>query len=290
MKNTSKTFYEAGLCHIRYSLAMVLLGAFIFSPHTAVQASGEPDMKLVANFSEHFETFDTELAKMCLATDRIVKEYANGDSIENSSKAWVDTWESVGVHGVVEVKAPYLYPPVWIGFYGMKGVADKNGSAEEMYAVGESTKAALWQGLGGLRALANATSIETESRHDHEHEDQGQDANYGGIDPDEKPIEAILANLEAAVDAYAHNDAEKASKIVFNTYMEIFEHLEGDLIEADADLVTTIELEFNAGLPLVFKNGGSVADARAKLAEMTKSLNQAKKLLSKIQSDRSSVF
>ena len=72
--------------------------------------------------------------------------------------------------------------------------------------------------------------------------------------------------------------------------MEIFEHLEGDLIEADADLVTTIELEFNAGLPLVFKNGGSVADARAKLAEMTKSLNQAKKLLSKLQSERSSVF
>lgn len=290
MKNKPKTFYETGLSHIRYSFTMVLLGAFMFSPHTAVQASGEPDMKLVATFSEHFETFDAELAKMCLATDKIVKAYANGESIEDSSKAWVDTWESVGVHGIVEVKAPSLYPPVWIGFYGMKGVADKKGSAEEMYAVGENTKAALWQGLGGLRALANATSTKTGQRHDHGHEDQGQDANYGGVDPNEKPIEAIIANLEAAVDAYAHNDAEKAAKIVFNTYTEIFEHLEGDLIEADTDLVTTIELEFNAGLPLIFKNGGSVADAKARIAEMTKGLNQAKKLLSKIQSERSSVF
>ena len=290
MKETSKTFYEAGLCYIRYSFTMVLLGAFMFSPHAAVQASGEPDMNLVANFSEHLGTFETELTKMCLATDRIVKGYANGESIEDSSKAWVDTWESVGVHGVIEVKAPYLYPPVWIGFYGMKGVADKKGSAEEMYAIGENTKAALWQGLGGLRVLADATIGETESHHDHGHDDQQQDANYGGVDPDEEPIEAILANLEAAVDAYAHNEVEKASKIVYVTYMEIFEHLEGDLIEADADLVTTIELEFNAGLPLIFKNGGSVADARAKLAEMTKSLNQAKKFLSKIQSERSSVF
>lgn len=135
----------------------------MFSPHTAVQASGEPDMKLVATFSEHFETFDAELAKMCLATDKIVKAYANGESIEDLSKAWVDTWESVGVHGIVEVKAPSLYPPVWIGFYGIKGVADKKGSAEEMYAVGENTKAALWQGLGGLRALANATSTKPDS-------------------------------------------------------------------------------------------------------------------------------
>ena len=271
---------------LRSLSAALAIGASAFALPQAAHANGDIDFELVAAFAENFDRFESELVLMGEVTDKVYATYANGGEFQPAFDAWVEAWESVGFHGVVETKAPYLYPPVWVGIYEMKGVADAKGPAEDMKKAGEKTKAALWQGLGGLRVLAANPDADTTSipaAHDHGHD-------HHGIDPQEQPIEAILAELNEAVEAYAAGDVEKAGKIVFDAYMEIFEHLEGDLIEADADLVTALELEFNAGLPSIFKKGGSVEDAKAKVEDMSKSLIAAKKLLAEIAAKRSSVF
>ncbi|MEM9157512.1 MAG: hypothetical protein AAGB46_00580 [Verrucomicrobiota bacterium] len=286
MNNLLNATQAKGLSRLRNYIAAMLLGAFATALPVAVQGNGEIDFELVAAFRENLDRFDAELVKMGVATDKIVNVYRKGESIEQASKDWIDLWEEIGFHGVVETKAPYLYPPVWVGFYSMKEVADKKGPVQDMRKAAEQTKAALWQGLGGLRVLAQTTKAEDDvipalGAHDHHHSD---------IDPNEKPVEAILEALEHAVEEYAEGHADDAGKLVFNAYMDIFEHLEGDLIESDADLVTALELDFNAGLPLIFKKDGAIEEAKAKVQEMTEKLLKAKTLLEEKAASRSSVF
>ena len=89
-----------------------------------------------------------------------------------------------------------------------------------------------------------------------------------------------------------HNagDAPQAEKIVYATYMTIFEGLEGDLIERDPELVAQLELDFNAGLPLLFKSGAPLAEVRDQYDSMEKNLKIAKRLIAEAEADRSSVF
>ncbi|MCH6256505.1 hypothetical protein MLD52_08095 [Puniceicoccaceae bacterium K14] len=287
MKRLSLPSISTGLN--RLCTTALLLGASAFAPSASVYGNGEIDYELVAAFAENLDRFESELVKMSTQTDDYLKAYRKDKDTDAAFKAWVDLWESVGFHGVVETKAPYLYPPVWQGIYAMKGVVDAKGPIADMKKAAEQTKAALWQGLGGLRVLAANPSEDDHADHgDHGHSHDDHD--HGSVDTDDQPVEAIISALESAVSAYADGDSKKAEKLVFDAYMDIFEGLEGDLIQSNADLVTALELEFNAGLPKIFKDGGSVSDAKAKVESMKESLLQAKKLLAEAEAKRSSVF
>lgn len=267
-------------------MAAAALAAAAVFPLASSFGHGELDEELVEHFEEHLERFDSELVRMSEKTDQIVQAYRAGRKVDPLIDEWIELWEEVGVHGVIETKSPYLYPAIWQGVYAMKEVEENRGEPAEMKRAGEFTKAALWQGLGGLRVLAITGPASSPSSHD----GHGHDGLLGGIDPDEQPIEAIIIHLEAAVEEYAHGDAEHAQELVFDAYLHIFEGLEGDLIEAKPELVTKLELEFNAGLPNLFKKGAPPSAAKAKVEAMTKDLLEAKKLLAEIEADRSAVF
>ncbi|MEZ5413657.1 MAG: plastocyanin/azurin family copper-binding protein [Opitutaceae bacterium] len=110
------------------------------------------------------------------------------------------------------------------------------------------------------------------------------------VDPETQPIEAILQQLGFAVKAYAGGDAKRAEDLVHSAYLNLFEGLEGDLIEKDPELVTQLELDFNAGLSALFQEGAAMEDVRLKLGTMRKQLQRAKTLLTEAAAERSSVF
>jgi len=410
-----------------FGLAAAVAGLSLGSP---LYGHGEIDDELVAHFDEHLEDFDAEVRKLAEMADGIVETYGNGESIDGSVKAWIELWEEVGIHGVIEAKAVHLYPPIWQGVYAMIQVADEEGSTADMRAAAEKTKSALWQSLGGLRALAALSGHgehddhhEEDGHHDHDHEDDhGHDHAHHGdeapvadnrieltgndrmlfdqthfvvkagepvtlhfknvgelpvevmghnvvvlergtpiepfglaaaeaaendyiptepeladsiiahtamlgpdqeetitftldepgeypficsftahwrlmkgvieavVDPQSQPVEAILAQLEKSADAYSKGDAKRAQALVHSAYVSIFEGLEGDLIEKDPDLVHQLELDFNAGLPLLYKDGASQAKVRAQIDAMRTRLKQCQAYLEEVEAERGSVF
>ena len=109
-------------------------------------------------------------------------------------------------------------------------------------------------------------------------------------DASKEPVAAIVHRLEKALTAYADGDAERAGELVGSAYFNIFEGLEGDLIEQDPELVSDLEIDFNAALPSLFEDGAPVDEARAKLDEMRKKLKTAAQLLKRAEDARPSVF
>ena len=417
------------------AVQFLLTGALLLASASALHGHGEVDDELVEHFGEYLDDFAAEVEKLADMADGIVETHDKGESTEASIKAWIEVWEEVGIHGVIEAKAVHLYPPIWQGVYAMVQVGDEGGSTGEMRAAAEKTKSALWQSLGGLRALAALPGKGEQSEHDgpedhHDHADHGEDddhkvktptahdedgavvtgnrieltgddqmlfnktrfmvkagepvtlhfENIGELpvevmghnvvvlergtpikpfglaaaeaqesdyiptepelanaivahtamlgpgqeetitftldepgeypficsftahwrlmkgvieavaDPGTQPVEAILTQLEASAEAYAEGDAKKAESLVHSAYMEIFEGLEGDLIEKDPDLVHQLELAFNAGLPLLYQGGAAQSEVRAQIDKMRARLKQCKAYLEEAEAERGSVF
>lgn len=420
--NNSRILDFLGVCRVPRQFTLLLGGALALGLGalpglTPLHGDGEVDEERVERFDEHLDDFEREVRRLAAKTDAIVAAYEKGEAVEGVFKEWIELWEEVEIHGVIETKVVHLYPPVWQGFYGMRRTAEKDGSASAMRTAGERTKAALWQGLGGLRALAELPgkgAAAAEHRHgkhaggkasdltpDNRIELTGNDEmrfnkthfvvragepvtlrfeNIGELpkdvmghnvvvlkrgaevepfglaageaadndyiptepkhveniiahtemlgpdgtdtitftlekpgeypflcsfiahyqlmrgmieavaDPETQPIEAILDHLEKAVQSYADGDTKRAESLVHSAYMEIFEGLEGDLIEQDPDLVSQLEIDFNAGLPATFKEDGSPEEARKMLETMRERLQRAKELLSESETDRPDVF
>lgn len=108
--------------------------------------------------------------------------------------------------------------------------------------------------------------------------------------PVDAPVEAILEWLKEAASVYEQGNAKEAEAIVHETYMGIFEGLEGDLIERNPELVTALELDFNARLPGLFQQEASMDAVYAQLETMRTRLELAKELLAEAEAARPSVF
>lgn len=400
-----------------------LVCAALGLPTTApLFGQGEPS----ANIRAHFDDFDTELTALSEEIDVIVAAYAEDEPINEGIQTLIEHWESVKIHEVIEEKVIFLYPSIWQGIFAMKKVGEKDGSTAEMVRAGERTKAALRQGLGGLRTAVASEMPTAHAAAGMNHSgmgDTGADAaldsstvvftpnnqieltgndnmrysqtyftvrvgepvtlrftNVGNLpkevmghnvvvlksgtevesfglaaaeasdndfipsepefadqivaytsllgpadteeitfildDPGDfpficsytahfrimngtiraveveamNPIDQILQQLQSAVKHYEAGDGQQAEKTVYAAYMTIFEGLEGELIERDPDLVSQLELDFNAGLPMLFKQGAPLAEVQKQYDSMEKNLKIAKRLLTEAEAERSSVF
>ena len=103
-------------------------------------------------------------------------------------------------------------------------------------------------------------------------------------------IQRILADLDAAVAAYGDGELARAEELIHATYMNRFEGLEGDLIARDPDLVSSLEKDFNATLPLLMQEGASMARVNETLAAMRRQLETASGILEDVEQSRSEVF
>jgi hypothetical protein len=78
--------------------------------------------------------------------------------------------------------------------------------------------------------------------------------------------------------------------MVHDTYLNLFEGVEGELITLDAKLVEDLEKDFNVTLPLAIKNNKSVDQVRDIVTAMSKKLTKAKMLLENKAKNKKDVF
>ena len=98
------------------------------------------------------------------------------------------------------------------------------------------------------------------------------------------------ADLEQAVAAYEANELARAEGLIHQTYMSRFEGLEGDLIERNPELVSSLERDFNATLPLLMQQRAGSEEVQATLRSMTERLETAGAILESVEQTRPEVF
>ena len=246
----------------------------------AVMAHGETDEKMLAEFQNHLDDYEGEIGELITDVEAIVGNYVNKKTGKTDVDALIEHWEEVNVHAAIETKAMITYPGVWQAVMLLKQSVDESHSIDKVVAAGERAKAALWQAYGAVRLAANQVQNGlTPVAVDYETPASGPET-----------VEQIIADLEKAVAEYRADNLAGAEALIHQTYMTRFEGLEGDLIARDPDLVSNLEKDFNATLPLLMQQGASLDDVQATLASMKKQLQGASSILESIEASRSEVF
>lgn len=240
----------------------------------AAHAHGEVG-EHVETFEKHIPTYTTDVQRLSKKLDTIVTAYADDKAVGDRINAFVQQWKEVKFHAAVEGVATPLYPPIWAAISKLRTAAEEDVDTDVLRQRADGLKAALNQGLGGLKYAAKTGGSEQSAEHAHDeaHEQAAGDGKH--------PVEAIVAELEEAVSLYQQDKPEKANKLVQAAYLQRFEALEGELIEQDPDLVASLEEDFNGKLPTLIREGAPVIEVREQVDTMRKQLEQARKLLNK---------
>lgn len=262
--------------------APLALSLAMLSGPAPVHAHGEAD-ESVQEFHEHIDDYRGEIDAFVADIEPIVAAYRDGDDVQPMIDGLIERWEDVAVHGAVETHVPSMYPGIWQGIIGLQQATLEARPAEDVASVAADLEAALWQALGALRLAA--VQVESGERGHAEAAHDGGDAAAGP-----ETVDRIIAELDDAVDAYAGGNTDRAEALIHDAYMKRFEYLEGDLIEQDAELVSQLEQDFNATLPLLMQNDASTDQVREALAGMKNQLERARELLVEAEQSRSEVF
>lgn len=233
------------------------------------------------NFHEHIDDYRGEIHRMIEEARAIADAHAAGKTVGPRLDDYIELWESVGVHGAIETRATVLYAGIWQGIIGLQQAAGNDTPPGEFRKLVDKLEAALWQGFGGVRLAAAQVRAGTAP--------EPAGSAHDAASPAES-IEAIVTQLREAVDAYEAGDTERANELIAEAYIERFEGLEGDLIEQDAELVRSLEKDFNATLPMAMKRGAPASELRGELDRMIGDLEKAEKLLVEAEQSRSEVF
>lgn len=254
------------------SLALALLPA-----SGALFAHGDVD---VDDFQLHLDDYEAEVLELSADVDALVADALAGAATGAALEALIDHWEEVGVHAAIESKSPPLYPGIWQALIAFREAVAGDAGESALAERADAVRAALWQGLGGVKLAAS----------------QVADGAAATADPGSEPaaaaatIAAIGEALDAAAAAYAEGDLDRAESLIHDAYMNRFEGLEGALIAEDAALVSDLEEAFNARLPLLMQRGADLETVRAEVRAIRESLARAGVLLREAAGERSEVF
>ncbi|MEL7312228.1 MAG: hypothetical protein AAFN07_11995 [Pseudomonadota bacterium] len=255
----------------RTVLMSFAVAAIAFS--TDVIAHGDRDEEKLAEFQLHLDSYEQDIVAMVATVGSIT---SNTEATREDVDALIQQWEDVTVHEAIEDKATLAYPGVWQALILFQQAVDAGDGVAE---AGENVKSALWQGMGALRMAATIVDATSSTA-----------VEDGGALSGPESISAIISDLNAAVASYVEGDSEGAQRAIFDTYENRFEYLEGDLIPKDPDLVTALEADFNATLPLLLKRGADEIEVRRTVANMTTQLEAARSILEAVESQRGDVF
>jgi hypothetical protein len=103
-------------------------------------------------------------------------------------------------------------------------------------------------------------------------------------------IDEIKHKLDRVVAKYAERLSDEATSIVHDTYLHLFEGVEGTLIEQDANLVEVLEKDFNVTLPQAISGNKTVNQVREVVVDMQTKLTRAQTLIEKAEKSRKDVF
>jgi hypothetical protein len=259
-------------------LSLTLLLGLVLLPAQPVLAHGEMDEDMLAEFQDHLDDFQQDVDALVADVGPIVDGHAAGEDVTGLTAAIIEQWEEVGVHGAIETRATITYPGIWQALISLQQTATSGRPSADVTAAGERLKAALWQGFGAVRLAASQVTSQPPA------------VAEGAPASGPETVDQILADLDSAVAAYQAGNLKQAVQLIHDTYMTRFEGLEGELIEHDPDLVSSLEKDFNANLPLLMQQGADLAAVRAQLAAMTEHLETASRILEQAEQTRSEVF
>ena len=239
-------------------------------------AHGEFDEEQLAEFHEHMDDFLGEVEELVADVEVIVGKDRAGEA---DVDALIEHWEEVGVHAVIETRAMVTYPGIWQGIILLQQAVEA-GDSGNVAAAGERLKAALWQAFGAVRLAASQVQSGTAPA------TVDSEARASGPET----VARIIADLEQAVAEYRADNLAKAEALIHQTYMSRFEGIEGDLIARNPELVSSLEKDFNATLPLLMQQGAGLDEVNRALKSMKAQLADASAILESVEASRSEVF
>ncbi len=235
----------------------------------------------VNHLSDNLNKYSEEVSWLIKKVDGIVTRYELDGIKAANAKAVIDHWEAVDFHAAIESNYVPVYALIWQGLYGVKESIDNNSGKEAVRAEQRKLEQVLWQALGAVKLAA-------------QFQDRGLlqkvALREGGPANSLETIDEIQARLNRVVAKFAEKLNKESIDIVHDTYLSLFEGIEGDLISMNAELVEQLEKDFNVTLPLGLKGNSSVKQIQDIVNDMQKKLSIAKELLAKKESNKKEVF
>ena len=259
------------------SATFLLASAIFAQPALANGPIGEHVNHLQANL----KTYNEDVEWMVSKVDTLVSDYEKKGAKAVNTDDLIEYWESVKLHSAIETNYVPVYASIWQGLYGIKMAIDNKKPASEVRLQQQAMNNALWQGLGAVKLAAKfqqkglLKSVKATAT-----KEMTQSAT----------IDEIKHKLDRVVAKYAERLSDEATSIVHDTYLHLFEGVEGTLIEQDANLVEVLEKDFNVTLPQAISGNKTVDQVRDVVVDMQTKLTRAQTLIEKAEKSRKDVF
>lgn len=265
------------------SVVLLAFSMVVFSPGS-LRAHGEigDDIK---DLKSHLGEYEEDLRQVMSNYEGVVSKYEADGADGIDTEELLKFWEDAKMHYAIELNYVLIYAKIWQSIYQIKEGIEGEKPAEEVRAGQTALVENLWQALGAVKMAslvqANAAaSAEAEPGAEDTKEDMGLVAT---IDEIQEKLHRIMAKC-------AERDFEAATEMVHDTYLNLFEGVEGALIEHDADLVVDLEKDFNVTLPKQIESEASLEEIKKTTAAMSEKLDRASSLLAKSEKDKKDVF
>ncbi|MFV0476854.1 MAG: hypothetical protein ACK5ME_03345 [Parahaliea sp.] len=261
--------------NICLSLCMVVGAAAL-----PAQASG-PAGEHVNHLTHNLDSYTAEVNWLIAKVDEMVDTYADEGADAVNSQNLVDDWESVDFHAAIETQYIPIYASIWQGLFGVKQGIDDKAAVAGVRTQQALLEQALWQALGAVKLAAS-------------YQDKGLLARVqtsaDAPMTTEATFDEIRHRLDRVVAKYAEQVPKEALGIVHDTYLNLFEGVEGALIEQNAALVEDLEKDFNVTLPVAIQEGKTLDSVREIVTAMKSKLDKSKALLIDAEKARKDVF
>ncbi len=261
-----------------YMLKSMLVCSALFS--VSVNANG-PVGEHVNHLSKNLPAYEKEVHWILEKVDDIISRYEKSGAKAAHAEAVVEHWEAVKFHAAIETNYVLVYASIWQGLFAVKDAIDNGSPASAVKQEREKLAQALWQGLGAVKMAATF-------------QDKGLLAKIqtreGAPSNSLEALSTINNRLNRVVAKYAEKLTDTSVKIVAETYLNLFEGVEGELIALDAELVEDLEKDFNVTLPKAIKSNASVEQVRQIVTAMTGKVDNALALLTDKAKNKKDVF
>ena len=235
----------------------------------------------VNDLQGHLNQYEEEVVWFLDEVNKLTNNYENKGAETAVTDVLIDNWESVDFHAAIETNYIQIYASIWQGIYGVKASIDEGKEIQIVAQEQSKLERAMWQALGAVKLAAKFQQEGLLG-------DQPP-TDYAALTSSET-LEAIKSSLDRSVAKFAERLPEEATDIVLNTYLELFEGLEGDLIMQDASLVEDLEKDFNVTLPQALNSNSTLSEVRTVVESMKGKLERSEILLNEIDSARRDVF
>ena len=235
----------------------------------------------VNDLQGHLNQYEEEVVWLLEEVNKLTNNYQNKSTEAAVTDVLIDNWESVDFHAAIETNYIQIYASIWQGIYGVKSSIDEGDEIAIVAQEQSNLEKAMWQALGAVKLAA---------KYQQEGLLGGQPTtDYAALTSSET-LEEIKSSLDRSVAKFAERLPEEATDIVLNTYLELFEGLEGDLITMDAALVEDLEKDFNVTLPQALNSSSTLSEVQTVVELMKGKLDRSKVILGEIDSARRDVF